>query len=308
MASELILPDTLSTEDTDVVLTPAKRRRPSRFLRALALAGKYPLGVLSGVLLLLFAVSALFAGLIAPYSPTEMGLGASFAGPSLDHPFGLDQLGRDVLSRVIWGSRISLLIGVTATASALLIGVTLGIVSPYFGGRFDLIIQRVIETVDTLPSLVFALLLVSVFGQSTTNIIIAMAVTLAPRMSRVVRSAALTARGLPHVDATRSLGASDARLMLRHVLPSTFGPIMVMATLTIGNAITVEASLAFLGIGGSPDSVSWGRMLAQAGAEYIRHAPHLAYFPGIAITLIVLAANFAGDTLRDAFDPRARRR
>ena len=269
---------------------------------------KYPLGVLSVMVLTVMVLSAVFASQVAPYGASEVGLGPSLAGPSWEHPFGLDQLGRDVLSRVIWGGRTSILIGVTATAAALAIGVSLGIASPWFGGKFDLLVQRAIETVDTLPSLVFALLMVSVFGQSTLKIIIALAITMSPRMCRVVRAATLTARDLPYVDAARSLGAGDVRLMTRHVLPNIFGPIMVMTTLTVGNAIMTEASLAFLGVSGSPDSPSWGRMLAQAGEEFIRYAPHLAYFPGLTITLIVMAVNFPGDAMRDAIDPKARRR
>jgi len=260
------------------------------------------------VVLGLFALIAALAPLAAPYSPDATGLGESFAPPSPAHPFGLDQLGRDVLSRIIWGGRISFVTGLSATAVALAVGVTVGVVSAYFGGVVDLTVQRAVETVNVFPSLVFALLLVAMFGQSTVNIVAAIAVSMAPGMVRLVRAAVLSVRAMPYVDAAHALGAGDLRLMARHILPNIAGPVMVMATLAVGGAITAEASLAFLGVGGSPTSPSWGRMLAQAGAEFIRHAPHLAYFPGLAITLVVLAVNFSGDALREVFDPRARGR
>lgn len=284
--------------------------RPGRSAgaRIWKLTRRHPAGMAGVLLLVAFGTTALLAAQVAPYSPDATGLGESFAGPSRAHPFGLDQLGRDVLSRVIWGARVSFVTGLTSTGIALAVGLTLGVVSAYFGGLVDLVAQRVIEAINVFPPLVFALLLVAMFGQSTLNIITALAISMAPGMARLVRAAVLSVRGLPYIDAASALGASDVRIMTRHILPNIGGSVAVMGTLALGSAITAEASLAFLGIGGSPTSPSWGRMLAQATTEMIRHAPHLAYFPGLAITLVVLAVNFSGDAARDLFDPQARNR
>ncbi len=286
--------------------TPASQRRSGG--RLLRFAARQPVGAAGIVVLLIFMFSAALAPLVAPYSPDRMGLGESFASPSLSHPLGLDQLGRDVLSRIIWAGRVSLVAGLGATAAALTVGILVGTMSAYFGGLVDLLVQRVVETINVFPSLVLAMMLVAMFGQSTINIIIALAVAMAPGMTRLVRASVISVRAIPYIEASRALGASDRRVMFHHILPNISGPIMVIGTLAVGGAVTAEAGLAFLGIGGSPNDASWGRMLAQASAEFIRHSPHLAYAPGLAITLLVLSVNFAGDALRESVDPRLRGR
>lgn len=267
---------------------------------------KKPLGAVSAFILVVLIVSAVAAPWMAPYEPTRTALGPSFAAPSLSHPMGLDDIGQDVLSRVIWGGRTSLGIGLTSTALALLLGTIVGLTTGYLGGKLDLFAQRGIDSMIVFPSLILALVLMAVLGQNALNIALAIAFTFAPRMSRVVRSAVLSIKEEPYVEAARAIGCSTARILFRHLLPNVFGSLMVLATLTLGTAIVIEASLSFLGIGSSPAVPSWGRMLSGAATDYLRESPHLAIFPGLAISLTVLSVNFLGDALRDILDPRLR--
>lgn len=282
---------------------PPRRRTTASLLR---FARQKPMGAVGAVTLLTLVLLATAAPLVAPYDPNETALGFSFAEPSLAFPMGLDHLGRDMLSRVIWGGRISLAVGLIATVVATALGTLLGILTAYVGGKFDLLVQRVVDGMIAFPSLILALFLMAVLGQSTVNIIIAMTFVFTPRMSRVIRSSVLTIRQQPYIEAARAIGARPWRVMAVHILPNIFGSAMVLATLTLGNAIVVEASLSFLGIGTSPDVPSWGKMLSGEAMEYLRESPHLAVFPGIAISLAVLAVNFLGDALRDIWDPRLR--
>jgi peptide/nickel transport system permease protein len=320
----------MASRDERSTLTPVKERpqrlappavvaEPEPLLRGSARSGvargvrplvsfarKKPLGALGAMVLLLMVLAALGAEFVSPYPVGKIGLGPSYAAPSLAHPMGLDQLGRDMVSRIIWGGRISLFVGVVSTIVATVLGTTVGIVSAYFGRKVDLGIQRVVDAMISFPSLILALVLMAALGQSTMNIVIAMSFVFVPRMSRVVRASVLTIKEQPYVEAAQTIGASNLRVMVFHILPNIFGPVMVLATLTLGTAIVVEASLSFLGIGTSPDQPSWGRMLSGAATQYFRESPHLAIFPGLAISLAVLAVNFLGDALRDIWDPRLR--
>jgi peptide/nickel transport system permease protein len=269
-------------------------------------ARKKPLGAVTGALIVLVVLMAVFAPLLAPKDPTQTSLIDSLRGPSAEYPLGTDRNGRDMLSRIIYGARVSLGIGLGAVALGIVIGATVGVVGGFLGGAVDMGFQRGVDMLLAFPTIVLAMAIVAAAGISYKNIIIAIGITLIPGAARVVRSAVLTVRELAYVDAARSLGATDLRLMLRHVLPNVAAPIIVLTTVVIGQAIIAEATLSFLGLGIQEPRPSWGSMLSGNAQRHIEDAPWLVIFPGLALALVVFAFNMFGDALRDVLDPRLR--
>ena len=267
---------------------------------------RYPLGAIGAVLMALFVFSAVFADLITVYSPLSTNASISLAPPSAAHWLGADFMGRDVYSRIIYGARISLAVGLGATALGGSIGIAVGLMSGYLGGWVDLATQRVIDMLQALPLLVLALVMATSLGPSLHNTIIAISMPLIPYTARVVRANTLALREMPFVEAAKAVGMSELRIAVRHVLPNTLAPLIVLATAQLGSAILVEASLSFLGLGIPEPHPSWGRMLSESAAEYVRTAPWLVIFPGLAISSVVFGTNLLGDALRDLLDPRQR--
>ena len=270
------------------------------------LARRYPLGAIGGAIMVVFALTALLAGLIAPYDPLATNSAHSLAPPGTAHWMGADNFGRDVYSRILHGARISLAVGIGSTALGCLFGVILGLLSGYLAGWVDLLVQRLIDILQALPLLVLALVMAAALGPSIRNTIIAIAIPLIPTVARVIRANTLALRELPFVEAARAIGMSDLRIALRHVLPNTLAPLIVLATAQFGSAILTEAALSFLGLGIPEPFPSWGRMLSESAAEYVRTAPWLVIFPGLAISLVVFGTNLLGDAVRDFLDPRQR--
>lgn len=267
---------------------------------------RYPLGAIGAVIMVAFVLTAIFAGAITTFDPTTTNPRMSLARPGDDHVLGADFMGRDVFSRIVYGARISMAVGIGATALGCLIGVTIGLTSGFFGGWFDLIVQRLIDIMQSLPLLVMALVMAASLGPSMTNTIIAIAIPLVPNVARIIRSNTLYLREMPFVEAARAVGMSEMRIAFNHVLPNTLAPLIVLATAQFGSAILVESALAFLGLGIPEPHPSWGRMLSESAAEYVRTAPWLVIFPGLAISLVVFGTNLLGDAVRDILDPRQR--
>lgn len=271
--------------------------------RALHLLRNYPLGAAGAAVLLLFLVLALLAPMIGRYDPMTTNAALALRPPDAAHWFGTDNMGRDVFARMVYGARISLAVGFGSMALAGLLGTALGLVSGYFGRLLDVVVQRVMEVVQTLPMLVMALLITAALGASLTNTIIAIAVPQIPAFTRVARSSTLVVREMVFVEALRSFGAHEATILFRHVLPSILGPLIVLATAEVGAAILAEAAMSFLGLGVPEPHPSWGRMLSNAAADYMTRAPWLIIIPGLAISAVVFGANLLGDALRDMRDP-----
>jgi peptide/nickel transport system permease protein len=269
-------------------------------------AGAHPLGVVGAVIMLVFVFAAIFADALTSYDPIRTNSLATLAVPSDVHLLGTDQMGRDIYSRIIFGARISLAVGLGSTALGCFFGIILGLTSGYLGGWADLVIQRIVDVLQAVPLLVLALVMAAALGPALGNTIVAIAIPLIPYTARVVRSNTLTLREQPFVEAARAIGMSELRIAVRHVLPNTLAPLIVIATAQLGAAILTEASLSFLGLGVPEPHPSWGRMLSESAAEYVRTAPWLVIFPGAAISLAVFGTNLFGDALRDILDPRLR--
>src|SRR3954468_7584494 len=252
-----------------------------------------------------FAVLAVLAPVISPYDPNDQDLAAAIQGPSGSHWLGTDQLGRDIATRLMYGARISLMIGVLAVLIGLVIGVPLGMIAGYYGGWSDLAISRFSDMMFAFTSILLALTLVAVLGVSLQNVIVAVGISVIPVIIRLVRSSVLSLREEPYVEAARALGASNLRIITRHVFRNSLTPVLVHATLSIGVCILLAAGLGFLGLGVQSPTAEWGTMLGE-GRQFIFSAPHLTTFPGITIFLAILAFNLLGDGLRDALDPRLR--
>jgi peptide/nickel transport system permease protein len=267
---------------------------------------RYPLGAAGAVIVTVFVAMALFAPWITQFDPTATNPRVSLAYPSGAHILGADFMGRDMWSRIVYGARISLAVGIGATSLGCLFGVTIGLTSGYFGGWYDLIVQRFMDVMQSLPLLVMALVMTAALGPSLTNTIIAISIPLVPSVARVIRSNTLMLREMPYVEAARAVGMNEFSIALRHVLPNTLAPLIVLATAQLGSTILVEAALSFLGLGVPEPHPSWGRMLSESAAEYVRVAPWLVIFPGAAISLAVFGTNLLGDALRDILDPRQR--
>ena len=251
-------------------------------------------------------VVALAAPLIAPTDPFQQDTSRRLEAPSNDHPLGLDDLGRDVLSRVVWGARVSLRVGFSVVIIASLVGVSLGAIAGYFGGILDVLVMRLCDILLAFPGILLAIALVAVLGPSLNNVVLALATIGWVGYARLVRGQVLKVREMEYVTAARALGARSPRVIIRHVLPNVINPVIVMATLGLAGAILSEAALSFLGLGVQPPTPSWGAMLT-AGRRYLGLANHLAVFPGAAIMLAVMGLNFLGDGLIDALDPKYRK-
>jgi peptide/nickel transport system permease protein len=274
--------------------------------RVIFFTRRYPLGAVGALIVALFIFTAVFADVIAPTDPTATNAKYSLARPSSLFWLGADFMGRDMYSRIVHGARISLAVGSGAMGLGALIGISIGLASGYLGGWFDLLVQRLLDIMQSLPLLVMAIVMAASLGPSLKNTIIAIAIPLVPTVARVVRSSTLSLREQPFVEAARAVGMGELRIAVRHILPNTLAPLIVLATAQLGSAILTEASLSFLGLGIPEPHPSWGRMLSESAAEYVRTAPWLVIFPGVAISLTVFGTNLLGDALRDILDPRQR--
>jgi len=268
--------------------------------------GRQPLGTAGAAVMLLILVAALFAGVVARQDPIATDAADTLARPSVAHWLGTDHLGRDIWARVVHGARVSLVVGVASTLLGSGLGGLVGLLSGYAGGRTDLIGQRVLDVLQGLPLLILAIVMSAALGPSIVNVVVAISIPIVPRAARVVRASVLAIREMPYVEAALALGLRHRRVALRHVLPNTMAPFVVLGTAQLGSAILVEAALSFLGLGVPEPYPSWGRMLSVSAAEYAQKAPHLVLFPGIAISLAVFGSNLLGDALRDTLDPRLR--
>ncbi len=264
------------------------------------------LGALGAAVILVMLVVAVFADVIAPYDPEGVDFSAMLSAPNSAHWLGTDSFGRDVLSRIIFGSRTALLVGFGASVFGATLGAVLGVAGAYFAGRIDLYLQRLMDIFIAFPLIILALSLVAILGNSIPNLIIAIMIPMIPRAALVIRSSALSIREMPYVDAARAAGFGHARIILRHMLPNVMAPYLIMLTAFLGQAILLEASLSFLGLGVQEPTAAWGLMLQGAAIEFAEAAPWMGIFPGLAISLAVFAFNLFGDSLRDALDPRLR--
>lgn len=289
-----------TTVSTDGPITPSAMSDLWYMIR------RYPLGVAGAFIMSLFVLAAIFADFVAPLDPFSTNARASLAKPNNVYLMGADMMGRDVLSRLIHGARISLAVALGATIIGSGVGAAVGLACGYIGGWFDLIVQRITEVMQALPLLVMALVITASLGPSLRNTIIAIAIPLIPTVARVIRSNVLSLREMPYVEAAKATGMSEFRIAVVHVMPNTLAPLIVLATAQLGSTILTEASLSFLGLGVPEPYPSWGRMLSESAAEYVRTAPWLVIFPGLVISLVVFGSNLLGDALRDALDPRQR--
>ena len=270
------------------------------------LVRRYPLGTVGAILVAVLLFAAIFADVISPYDPLQTAADSSLAPPGNEHLLGADVMGRDMYSRLIHGARISLAVGIASTLLGGGLGVIIGLLSGYLLGWFDLVMQRVMDIMQALPLLVMALVMAASLGPSLENTIIAISIPLIPNVARVIRATTLSIREMPFVEAARAAGMTEMRIAIRHVLPNTISPFIVLATAQLGAAILTEASLSFLGLGIPEPHPSWGRMLSESASEYVRVAPWLVVFPGLVISLAVFGTNLLGDAVRDALDPRQR--
>jgi len=284
------------------------RSQRSRVERAVDLIRKQPLGAVGLFVVLAMIVMAVFANFLTGYDPIENDFANMLIAPGFEFLLGTDQFGRDILTRLIYGARTALFVGFAASFIGSFAGLVLGVMSAYFGGTFDLIFQRVMDVFMAFPLIIMALAIVSIFGPSTQNVIIAITIPFIPRCARVVRSSALAIREMPYVDAARALGFSHMRIILRHMVPNVMAPFLIILTAGVGQAILLEASLSYLGLGVQEPVAAWGLMLQGGAEEYAESEPWIAVFPGIAISLAVFGFNLFGDSVRDVLDPRLRTR
>ncbi len=295
----------------DATLTPstAALARPRRRNPVLHFIRQQPLGFVGFLIILLYFGMAIGAYWISPFHPEEIDFAAMLAAPSAEHPMGTDQYGRDVFSRLVYGARTAMAVGILSAFLGCTAGALIGATSGYFGGRIDNIIQRVVDIMLAFPIIVLAMVVVAVLGKNLLfgidmNLIIAIALPMVPKMARIARASTLSIAQMPYIDAARAAGYSHVRIILRHIAPNIVAPYLVMATAFIAQAILLEASLSFLGLGVTEPTPAWGLMLSGASADFYRAAPWMIMFPGLAITLAVFAFNLFGDSLRDWLDPK----
>ena len=280
--------------------TGAIWRQLARFAR------RKPLGAFGAVIALILIIVAVFAPFIATHDPAETNAALVYAPPGSQLLLGGDQLGRDVFSRLVYGARVSLYAGLLSALIGASIGMVLGVASVHFGGKTDLIIQRIVDTMMAFPPLILAIAIMAALGASLNNVVIALSIAYIPNAARVLRSQALAVKEMDFVLAARAIGASHARIIFRYMIPNCFALYIVLVSVFLGTAIVAEATLSFLGIGVPPDVASWGGMLNGAAQTYVHLAPWLGVFPGLAIAIVVFAWNLLGDALRDVLDPRLR--
>jgi len=285
---------------------PIASRHARLFETALRFARQRPLGAVGAAIIFIMILAALLAGLIAPFDPLMTNYSAMLQAPSSSHWFGTDSFGRDVFTRIIYGSRTALWIGFVSSLFGATLGAIIGVTSAYFGGKIDLILQRLMDLLLSFPLIILALVVVTLLGTGTTNVILAITVPMLPRCALVVRSSALALREMQFVEAARALGFGPLRIILRHMLPNVIAPYLIMLTAFLGQAILLEASLSFLGLGVAEPQAAWGLMLRGAAVDFAERAPWMAIYPGLAISLAVFAFNLFGDSLRDALDPKLR--
>ena len=291
----------IDTTDLDELKKPLPRRLWD-------LARRQPLGTAGAFVVVLMAVAAATAGILTPFDPERAALQHMLTPPGGQFLMGTDEFGRDILTRVLYGARTALFIGLVSAFVGATAGLVIGVASAYFGGLFDLIVQRIVDIFLAFPLIIMALAVVATLGPGVQNVIIAIIVPFIPQCARVVRSSALSIREIPYVDAARALGYSHARIILRHMAPNVMAPFLIMLTYFVGQAILLEAVLSYLGMGVQDPTPAWGLMLKGAAVEFIESAPWLSIFPGLAITLAVFGFNLFGDALRDLLDPKLRSR
>jgi peptide/nickel transport system permease protein len=289
--------------------TPLATDLPRRRSATWSFISSQPLGFIGLLVILTYVVMALGAQWIAPFDPEEIDFAAQLAKPGAEHWFGTDQFGRDVFSRLVYGSRTALAVGILSSLFGCTIGAVIGATSGYFGGRIDMAIQRVVDILLSFPIIVLAMVVIAVLGKRQMfgidmNLIMAIALPFIPKMARIARSSTLSIAAMPYIDAARAAGFSHKRIILRHIMPNIVAPYLIMVTAFIAQAILLEASLSFLGLGVTEPTPAWGLMLSGASADFYKDAPWMILFPGLAITLAVFAFNMFGDSLRDWLDPK----
>ncbi len=282
--------------------------RRSLASRTWSLCRRQPLGVAGALVVVVMVVLAVFAPWLSPYDPEANSFEHMLSPPSTEFWMGTDQFGRDILTRIIYGARTALFVGFVCAFVGSTAGLVLGVASAYFGGKFDLVFQRVMDVFMAFPLIILALAVVATLGAGTENVIIAITLPFIPQCARVVRSSALAIREIPYVDAARALGFGHGRIILRHMAPNVMAPYLIMFSTFVGQAILLEASLSYLGLGVQEPTPAWGLMLQGGAEEYAESAPWVPIFPGLAITLAVFGFNLFGDALRDLLDPRLRSR
>jgi peptide/nickel transport system permease protein len=278
--------------------------RPSRLTVLWQFCRQNPLGAAGGLVVIVMIAMAAFADLVTIHDPTRNNFGVMLEAPSADYWLGTDQFGRDLYTRIVYGARTALLVGFVSAFVGGTVGLILGVASAHFGGRFDLILQGVMDVLMAFPLIILALAMVSIFGTGTFNVIMAITIPFIPRCARVVRSSALAVREMPYIDAARACGFGHTRIVMRHMVPNVFAPYLVVMTAAVGQAILLESSLSFLGLGVQEPVPAWGLMLRGGAQEYAESAPWVAVYPGIAISLAVFGFNLFGDALRDWLDPK----
>ena len=295
-----------STEQVSVAAAKEPKRHSFFVGLLIRLVKEKPLGTIGGIIVVVLLVVGIFANFIAPYDPFKMVLGDRLLPSSLQHLLGTDNLGRDLLSRIIFGARVSMIVGLSAAALYTLTAVVLGTPAGYLGGKFDMILQRFVDAKMCFPVLVLYLTILALTGPGMTQVILIMGIGAGINGSRVVRASVIGIKSNVYMEAARAIGASSWRMIFRHILPNIMAPIMVITTVRVGSFIIIEATLSFLGFGIPPPTPAWGGMLSGPGRQYMHLAPWMALWPGVALALAVYGINMLGDALRDLLDPRLR--
>jgi peptide/nickel transport system permease protein len=294
-------------EATEVPAEQVERKRRSRLMEFIRrLVREQPLGTVGGIIVLLLLFCGIFADLLAPYGMNEIHLLDRYAPPSWKYPLGADQLGRDILSRIIYGARISVIIGLSATSINLVVALLIGATTGFFGGKFDMVVQRFVDAWMAFPGLLILITVMSLVGQGQLQIILVLGIVGGISGSRIARSAVIGIKENVYFLAARAVGVPMHQILFRHVLPNIMAPMIVIFTVTIGDVIIAEASLSFLGLGLPPDVASWGGMLSWEGRRYMERVPALALWPGFCLFIVVWGTNMFGDALRDLLDPSLR--
>ena len=294
-------------DGTDVTVELEEQKRRSRLIDFLSrLVREKPLGTFGGIIVLLLLFSGIFADVLAPYGMNELHIYDRLAAPSGKYLLGTDQLGRDMLSRIIYGARVSVIIGLSATSVNMVVALLIGTTTGFFGGKLDIVVQRFVDAWMAFPGLLILITVMSLVGQGQLQIILVLGITGGIGGSRISRSAVIGIKENDYFEAAKAIGSPPLRTIFRHVLPNIMAPMIVIFTVTIGGVIMAEASLSFLGFGLPPDVASWGGMLSREGREHMETAPWLALWPGLFLTLVVYSLNMFGDALRDLLDPRLR--